>query len=126
MSTVLAKWMTLFIALTIMFTPFFVYLDSLHREVVALVLQQGLKEAAIEGYFTQEIVEGMKDTLEQDYKFDRNLIEITTPDSSPQTRGEYLEVEISVPRGPMFILNIFNQGPTEITRKAEIMSEYVS
>ncbi|MFE8703927.1 hypothetical protein ACFYKX_25475 [Cytobacillus sp. FJAT-54145] len=125
MSTVLAKWMTLFLSLTIMFTPMFVYLDSLHREALDLVLHQGLKEASIQGYFTPTILNEMKDTLKNDYKFDETLITINTTDSTPQVRGQYIEIEISVPRGPIFIFNIFNQGPSTITRKAQIMSEYI-
>lgn len=126
MSTVLAKWMTLFLSVTIVFTPLFVYIDSLHREVVDLVLHQGLKEASIQGYFSSEITNKMKDTLENDYKFERDEIVITTSHTSPQDRGEYIEIQIQVPRGALYIINLFNQGPDHITRKAQIMSEYIS
>lgn len=125
MSTVLAKWMTIFLSLTIIFTPLFVYIDSLHREVVDMVLQKGMKEASVQGYLSPTISNKMKDTLVNDFKFDRNEIVITSPQTTPQNRGGSIEVQIKVPRGPLFILNLFNQGPSHITRKATIMSEYI-
>lgn len=125
MSTVLAKWMTLFLSLTIMFTPLFVYLDSLHREVIDAVLHQSLKEASIKGYFTADIIEDIKDTLVTEYKFDESGIDIDAT-TSLKHRGEYIEITLSVPRGPIFILDVFNQGPDRIERTAKIMSEYIS
>lgn len=125
MSTVLSKWMTVFLSLTIMFTPLFVYLDSLHRAVVDTVLHQGLKEASIKGYFTPEIIANMKATLVNEYNFEESTIEITATTVLKQ-RGDYIEITLSVPRGPIFILNLFNQGPDKITRSQKIMSEYIS
>jgi len=125
MSTVLSKWMTLYLAITIMFTPMFVYLDSLHKNVVDTVIHQGLKEASIEGYFTDEIITDMKDTLVTDYNFQESTIEITATQTLKQ-RGDYIEISLSVPRGPIFILDIFNQGPEKITRTSKIMSEYIN
>jgi hypothetical protein len=125
MSTVLSKWMTLFLALTILFTPLFVYLDSLHREVVDTVLHQSLKEASIAGYYTPEIIQDIKDTLVNDYKFVEDDITIRATTSLKQ-RGEYIDISLSVPRGPIFILNLFNQGPDRIERTASIMSEHIS
>jgi hypothetical protein len=125
MSTVLAKWMTLFLSVTIIFTPLFMYLDSLHREVVDTVLHQGLKEASISGYFTDEIIEDMKDTLVNDYNFQESTIEITATQTLQQ-RGDYIDISLSVPRGPIFVINLFNQGPSKITRTAKIMSEFIN
>jgi hypothetical protein len=125
MSTVLSKWMTLFLSLTIMFTPMLVYVDSLHREVVDTVLHQGLKEASIKGYFTTDIINDIKDTLVNDYNFQASTIEITATQTVKQ-RGDYIEISLSVPRGPIFLLDIFNQGSDKITRNAKIMSEYIN
>lgn len=125
MSTVLSKWMTIFLALTIMFTPLFVYLDSLHRSVVDTVMQQGLKEASIKGHFTPEILADMRATLVNDYNFEDTTIEIYAQEALTQ-RGDYIWVEIVVPRGPIFILNLFNQGPDTISRQGKIMSEYIN
>jgi hypothetical protein len=125
MSTVLSKWMTLFLALTIIFTPLFLYRDSLHREVIDMVIHQGLKEASIRGYFTDEIIADMKDTLVNDYNFQESTIEITATQTLQQ-RGDYIEISLSVPRGPIFIINLFNQGPNKITRPGKIMSEFIN
>jgi hypothetical protein len=125
MSTVLAKWMTLYLAITIIFTPILAYLDSLHKKVVENAVHQGLKEASIQGYFTDAIIADMKDTLVNDYNFQESTIEITaTRDLKP--RGEYIEISLSVPRGPIFVLDIFNQGPTKINSQEKIMSEYIN
>jgi hypothetical protein len=125
MSTVLAKWMTLYLAITIIFTPILAYLDSLHKKVVENVVHQGLKEASIQGHFTDAIIADMKDTLVNDYNFQESTIEITaTRDLKP--RGEYIEISLSVPRGPIFVLDIFNQGPTKINSQEKIMSEYIN
>jgi hypothetical protein len=124
MSTVLAKWMTLLIAITIMFTPLLVYLDSLHREAIDLVLHEGMKDASIQGGFTTEIVADMKDALVKDYNFDPNVIDIEATHDIKE-RGEYIEATIRVPRSPIFILGLFNEGPKEIVRTAKIMSEHI-
>ena len=125
MSSVLSKWMTVYLVLTIVFTPLFVYLDSLHREVVDTVLHQSLKEASIAGHYTPEIIQDIKDTLVDDYKFNEDDISIIATTVQKQ-RGEYIDITLSVPRGPIFILNMFNQGPERIERTARIMSEHIS
>ncbi|UAL49886.1 hypothetical protein K7887_22475 (plasmid) [Sutcliffiella horikoshii] len=123
MSEVLAKWMMIFIAITIIFTPLLAYTDSLHREAVDTVLHQSMKQASLKGQFTSNIVDEIKDTLEKDYNFDRSKIEIEAT-TTLTSRGGYLECTITVPRGPIFVLDIFNQGPKKIERTAKIMSEY--
>ncbi len=124
MSQTLAKWMTLFLVVTIMFTPILYYLDTLNRKAVDAVLQQGLKEASIEGYMSNEVVNKMVDTLVNDYNFDEDVIDIAGTTLYTQ-RKEYIEITITVPRTPVFILNIFNQGSKKLVRKSIIMSEYV-
>lgn len=125
MSTVLAKWMTLLISLNIMFAPILAYLDSLHREAVEVVLTEGAKKAAIEGQFTPEIIKEMKGTLVKQYNFDPNKIKIDAT-TALTPRNEYLEAKITVPRGIIFIIDIFNQGPKEIKKHTKVLSEYVS
>ncbi|MGE8081329.1 hypothetical protein [Peribacillus loiseleuriae] len=124
MSQTLAKWMTLFLVVTIMFTPILYYLDTLHRKAVDAVLQQGLKEASIVGYMSDEIVDKMVNTLVNDYNFDEDVIDIAGTILYTQ-RKDYIEITITVPRTPVFILNIFNQGSKKLVRKSMIMSEYV-
>lgn len=124
MSSVLGKWMTIVIAITVMFTPLLAYLDSLHRNAVDTVLLEASKKAAIEGRYTQAIKEDMRKQLVENYNFERDAIEIDA-DSTLKQRNEYIEASITVPRGPIFILDLFNQGPDRIQRSVRVLSEYV-
>ncbi|WP_374717750.1 hypothetical protein [Neobacillus sp.] len=124
MSKTLGEWMTLFIVINIMFAPILAYLDSLHREAVEVVLTEGAKKAAIEGKFSPEIIQEMKDTLVEKYNFDPNKIKINATQTLTY-RNEYLEASIEVPRSFIFILDIFNQGPSTFKKETKIMSEYV-
>lgn len=124
MSTVLAKWMTLIITANIMFAPILSYIDSLHREAVEVVLQEGAKKAAIEGRFTSIIVNDMKQELVDHYNFDANQI-IINGTSSLTYRNNYIEASIEVPRGPIFLFEIFNNGPNSFKKETKILSEYI-
>lgn len=124
MSEALAKWMSFIITANIMFAPILGYIDSLHREAVEIVLHEGAKKAAIEGRFTDEIINDMKQELISHYNFDGDNITITAT-KSLHYREEYIDASIEVPRGPIFILNIFNQGPSTIKKETRIMSEYL-
>lgn len=125
MSRVLGEWMSLVIVINILFAPILAYVDSLHREAVEVVLNEGAKKAAVEGTFTPEIIQEMKNTLVQNYNFAESKIKIEATQSIA-TRGEYLEASIEIPRGIIFILDIFNQGPPTFKKSIRIMSEYVS
>lgn len=125
MSKTLGEWMTLFIVINIMFAPILAYLDSLHREAVEVVLTEGAKKAAIEGRFTPEIVQDMSDTLVERYNFDETKINIEATQSLTP-RNQYLEASIEVPRSFIFILDIFNQGPSTFTKETKILSEYIN
>lgn len=125
MNTTLGKWMTLFIAVTIMFTPILTYLDALHREAVDQVIYQNMKEASIEGYVSPTIIANMTDTLITDYNFEPTSIISITGTSMIVPRGGFIEAEITVKRTPMFIMNMFNQGEPNYTRTFTIMSEHL-
>ncbi|MDO6657430.1 hypothetical protein [Anaerobacillus sp. 1_MG-2023] len=124
MSTTLAKWMTLIIMANIMFAPILAYIDSLHREAIEVVLQEGAKKAAIEGRFTNELVDDMKQELVDNYNFEEDKI-IINATQTLKTRNEYLEASIEVPRGIIFIFDIFNPGPDKIKKNTKVMSEYI-
>lgn len=125
MSKTLGEWMALFIVINIMFAPILAYLDSLHREAVEVVLTEGSKKAAIEGRFTPEIVQDMKDTLVQRYNFDETKITVTATQSLTP-RNQYIQASIEVPRSFIFILDIFNQGPSTFKKETKILSEYIN
>jgi len=124
MSEVIGKWLTVSIAIIIMFTPILGYLDSLHREAVEVTLTEGAKKAAIEGRFTPAIIQEMKDDLVTHYNFTESdiVIHATTTQTS---RNEYIQASIQVPRGILFVLDIFEQGPDHIEKHTRILSEYV-
>ncbi|KZE68043.1 hypothetical protein AWM68_17900 [Fictibacillus phosphorivorans] len=124
MSKVLGEWMTLFIVINLMFAPILAYIDSLHREAVEVVLTEGAKKASIKGQFTPDIVQDMKDTLVDSYNFDESKINIQAT-SALTPRNEYLEASIEVPRSFIFIMDIFNQGPSTFTKDTKILSEYI-
>ncbi len=125
MSSVLGKWMTLIIAANIMFAPIMAYIDSLHREAVEVVLQEGAKKAAIEGRFTSVIINDMKQELADNYNFDPSTITITATQSLT-SRNNYIEASIEVPRGFIFVFDIFNQGPNTIKKHTRVLSEYLN
>lgn len=124
MSSTLGKWMTLIIMANIMFAPILAYIDSLHREAVEVVLQEGAKKAAIEGRFTNNIINEMEQELVDHYNFDKDKIVINAT-TSLTNRNEYIEASIEVPRGIIFVFNIFNPGPKTIKKNTKVMSEYI-
>jgi len=117
--------MTLFIVINIMFAPILAYLDSLHREAVEVVLTEGAKKASIEGRFTPAIIDEMKDTLVDRYNFDESKIKVTATQSLTP-RNQYIEASIEAPRSFIFILDIFNQGPSTFKKETKILSEYIN
>lgn len=125
MNTTLSHWMTAFFVIIAVFTPILAYADSLSRAAVETVLHQATKKASIEGHFSPEILQEVEDTLVDKYKFDRGKIEIVGT-SEIKSRKEYLEVTITFPRTPIFVLDLFNQGPSEFTRTYKIMSEFIN
>lgn len=127
MSTVLSHWMTLFISVIIMFTPILAYADSLNQEAVDTVIYEACKKASVEGAFTPEIQDEIKKTLEEKYGFDPDMvtIDLTQTTTMIQERGTYIKITVNVERGPIFVLDMLNQGPKQITKTREIMSEYI-
>lgn len=124
MSTTLARFLTLMIELCIIFTPILGYVDSLNNAAVEDALNAAAKEASIKGEFSSDIINTMKDNLSTEYNFDKSQI-VFTGTETPTPRGQYIQGTITVPRGIIFVLDIFNQGPKTITKKVQIMSEHL-
>ncbi|WP_201715510.1 hypothetical protein [Rossellomorea arthrocnemi] len=124
MSKAVGMWMTLFLVINFMFTPILSYKDSLEREAVEVVLNEGAKKAAIEGRFTTSIINEMKQTLVDDYNFDASKITITATQSLTP-RNQYISASIEVPRGMIFIIDIFNQGPELFKKDIKVLSEHI-
>lgn len=125
MSTTLSKWMTLFISITIMFTPLLAYLDSLHREAVDVIVHRAMKEASINGSFSENIIESVRNELIESYNFSPNSIIEITGTTNTVPRGGLIEASITVKRTPLFVINLFDEGNPNYTRKFTIMSEYI-
>lgn len=122
MKTALSKWMTIFISVTIMFTPLLAWFNSLNKQSVDISLHQALKKSSIEGYFLVSEVETM---LIDEYNFDPDSIVEIKGTTSRVKRGEYIDAEITIKNTPIFVINLFNQGPETYTKKSRIMSEYL-
>ncbi|MEG6533212.1 hypothetical protein V6C20_06690 [Caldibacillus thermoamylovorans] len=125
MSKVIGEWMVLIITVNIMFAPILTYVDSLHREAVEVVLSEGARKAAVQGQFTPSIIKEMKDNLVTNYNFAENKITINATQSLT-SRGDYIKASIQIPRGKIFILDIFNQGPDYYKKEITVMSEYIN
>jgi hypothetical protein len=126
MNTTLAKWMTAILTITFMTTPILMYIESMQREIVEVTLNEAAKKASVEGYFTYDILEGIRTTLTETYNFDPNNITIeATEDFQP--RNDYIEATITVPRSPIFLFEgVFNSGPTTMTKRVRVMSEAIN
>jgi hypothetical protein len=124
LSKAIGMWMTLFLVINFMFTPILSYKDSLEREAVEVVLNEGAKKAAIEGRFTPEIVNEMKQTLVDDYNFEKSAIAFSGTQSMT-SRNQYISGSIEVPRGFIFIIDIFNQGPSKFKKEIKVLSEHI-
>lgn len=126
MNTTLAKWMSAVLAITFMTTPILMYIDAAHREIVEITLNESAKRAAVEGYFSDQIINETINELVTEYNFDQNTIQLEGT-ITPTPRGQYIEATLSVPRGPIFIFSsLFNNGPGQHKKKIRIMSEAVN
>ncbi|MCK6259409.1 hypothetical protein LCY76_22820 [Fictibacillus sp. KIGAM418] len=126
MNTTLAKWMTAIIAITIITTPILMYLEAMEREIVDVTLNEATKKAAIDGYFTTETLDSITDNLVKRHKWSPDDIQMEAT-TVPQPRNEYIEITLSVPRGPLFLFEgLFDNGPKKITKNVRVMSEAIN
>ncbi|MED1461651.1 hypothetical protein [Bacillus safensis] len=124
MSKVITQFIALPIILVIIFIPVLSLKDFSDREAVEITLNEKAKEAAIKGEFSPDIKESILSSLEEKYHFNREHIKLITT-SEKKGREEYLQASITIPRSPIFVLNIFGKEPTTYTYPVEIMSEYL-
>jgi len=131
-NTTLAKWMSIILAATFMFTPLLAYADSLHQSAVREVVYEAAKAASIEGRFTDEIVEQMEETLSDHYNFDLDKVEIEVTQSltyrpalnDTLTDADYLKATVTFPAIPVFFI-LFPNDDREHKVHVEILSEYI-
>lgn len=107
-------------------------------ETVTLATFEGQKEASLQGYYTDDIQEDIKDFLVEGYNMDPASIEVVATEGQKK-RGERMNVCVSVPSPVVHVLDIFNfsndaepspscSGQTDqhyYRVEREIMSEYV-
>ncbi|MCH4866678.1 hypothetical protein [Bacillus sp. 1006-3] len=127
MSEAVGKWLTVFFAMIIISTPIMFYIDDSHKEAVSIVLNEGAKRASIDGGYTQSTINDMKTQLENKYKIGRGNVSISADTGSKKfMRGEYITASITIPRSPIFLVDIFAKGKavSSYTKTIKVMSEY--
>lgn len=128
MSKIIATWLVLFVEMVLMFTPIMFYIDGMHREAANTILNEGAKKAAIEGELTNQNKQEMINEMATTYNHDEDDIEITWVNGTGQkvTRGDFIELEMSVPRNVILALDVFAPGAlnNEFKSRVRIMSEF--
>ncbi|MFA5881613.1 MAG: hypothetical protein WC834_05390 [Eubacteriales bacterium] len=116
---------TLFIVY--MFQPFLNEIYHLKNLAVQITLDRGIEKAAVDGKFTDQIVNEMRTTLSEQFHFSIDEISFTgTTSAAP--RGAYIEGSLGIPTGQLWILPGIWGGGTEIKELrayAKQMSEYI-
>lgn len=113
--------------LIFMFQGVLFYKDSLVRKAVDIAIYEASKEASVKGRFTEEIYDEVREMLVNAVHFNESDIEIQGTEHIT-TRGNYIEVTISVPRGRIYVFpGLIGNSETgnRIVRVKRIMSEYI-
>lgn len=97
---------------------------SVTEESIRIALYEGQKKAAEQGHYDEEIYNMIKESLVDNHHYKEEAIKVTGTETVT-TRGEYMDVEIEVPKPKTSVLEIFKFGNDEPFRiKTSIMSEY--
>jgi alanyl-tRNA synthetase len=86
------------------------------QETVTLAAFEGQKEASLQGYYSDELLDDMKNFLVEGYNMDPDKISITVTDennnplnaSNRQYREERMRVCVSIPSPIIHVLDIFD------------------
>jgi hypothetical protein len=98
-------------------------------EVAQIAIQRATEKAAIEGYYTEEIIQEVYDLLGQVGYSENDIdLEVTT---TTKYRGEYVSGKVKVPNKYFFLLfdsllRIKNEEPMFHIKSATRMSEYIN
>lgn len=120
-------WMILPFMLVFIFQGVLFYKDSLVRKTVDVAIYEASKEASVIGHFNEDIYDKTRQMLVNAVHFNEDDIEMQGTEHLI-TRGNYLDVTISVPRGRIYVLpGLIDDGSTadKIIRTKRIMSEYI-
>lgn len=94
------------------------------EQAIHMAIFEGAKKAAVQGRYTQDIYQEMNGFLVQTYHFDPSKVEIHGTESI-KVRGEYLEVEVVVPKPRLHVLPLFKRNEQDYFRfRKSIMSEF--
>ncbi len=110
-----------------MFQPFLNEIYHLKNLAVQITLDRGIEKAAVDGRFTEAIINEMKMTLADQLHFSPAEI-IFSGTTALTSRGGYLEGTLTIPAGQLWILpNVFGGGSElrELRTYAKQMSEYI-
>lgn len=95
------------------------------EETLNLAVYEGQKEASLNGRYTEEIYSDIRSYLVDSHNYDPSKIEIEGTESRTP-RGEFIYIEITIPRPMTSLLGIFTpRNDSEMTIRKEIMSEYI-
>jgi hypothetical protein len=91
-----------------------------------LATYEGSKKAALQGRYSQQIYDEMKQYLVDAFHYDPKKIDIKGTERLT-TRGNYLNVSITVPSPRIAVLPMFDFGLSSknIVEEKQIMSEYL-
>lgn len=120
------EWMLLPFVLWGVFQGILYFNANQVEEAINIAIYEGSKKAAIQGYYSQDIYQEMRAFLEQSYHFDPAKVAIEGTESL-RVRGEYLEVEVVVPKPRLHVIPLFNPTRDDFFYfKKFIMSEYTA
>lgn len=89
-------------SLVLLFQPALARVEESREKVVQVAIQRGTERAAVEGYFTEEIIDEMKLLLER-VGYEKDDIEFVGT-ILPVSRGEYVEGTIKAPNIYQYLL----------------------
>jgi hypothetical protein len=128
MKDIIAFTLLLPLILFFMIQPMLHDAEQSRGEVAQIAIQRATEKAAIEGYYTDEIVQEVYDILGQVGYSESDIdLEATT---TMKYRGEYVSGKVKVPNKYFFLLfdsllRIENDEPMFHIKSATRMSEYI-
>ena len=108
----------------ILSTPILHMVNSSTEQTIIVVLDEATKSAADQGQFTAEIIENEIYKRLESRNIPREKVQFTGTQSIT-ARGDYVEANISVPRTPIILFDIFGDNPDSISKSTRLMSEYI-
>ncbi|WP_202078162.1 hypothetical protein [Caldalkalibacillus salinus] len=126
MRITLFEWLLLPFVLWGVFQGALYYHANQVEEAIHIAMYEGSKKAAVQGQFTDDIYQDMLQYLERIHHFDPSKVDIKGTETITE-RGEYLHLEMSVPKPRMHVLPLFKVQSHHLFHfEKYMMSEYIS